>query len=112
MRQCLEIRTKLPLQGRYLPRHVRVSNPDSACGKQLAERWRWAVRANFISRGTLRVRPFVAALPVLNYLAQYSFSPISSSLQDWELAAIVLTALFLAVSLFFSDEGKSVVYGG
>lgn len=60
----------------------------------------------FVYRATPAVRPFVAALPVLNYLAEYGFVPISSSLQDWELAAIVVTALLLAFLLFLPTKAQ------
>lgn len=60
----------------------------------------------FVYRATPGARPFVAALPALNYLAEYSFSPISSSLQDWELAAIVVTALLLALLLFLPTKAQ------
>ncbi|WP_428380854.1 hypothetical protein [Nevskia ramosa] len=52
------------------------------------------------------VRPFVAALPALNYLAEYGFATISSSLQDWELAAIVSTALLIAFLLFLPTKTR------
>jgi hypothetical protein len=58
----------------------------------------------FVYSANSMVRPFLAALPTLNYMSEYSFAPFTSPIQQWELAAIVVTTVLLVYLLFLPTK--------